>query len=124
MNYLEFIKLTQTKIKQITVHIGDKVGMSALLQSIGQFSEEHKSWSQYAEHSQHFPTANQIQQAERKRAVLLSVIGLKAYKQLASLTVPSKPGEKLFQELLESIKEHHDPTPSTIVQCFKFHMRV
>ena len=56
--------------------------------------------------------------------VLLSVIGQKAYKQLACLTVPSKPGEKSFQELLELMKEHHDMTPSTIVQRFKFHTRV
>ena len=83
------------------LHIGNEAGMSALQANIGEFSEEHENWSQYAEHLQHFLMTNQIQQAERKHPVLLSVISLKAYKQLAGLTVPIKPQEKTFQELLE-----------------------
>ena len=114
MNSLSYHKL---------LHIGNEAGMSALLGNIVEFSKEHKNWSQYAERLLHFLMANQIQQAERKCTVLLSMIGPKASKQLASLTIRSKPGEKSFQELLELMKEHNHPTPSTIVLHFKFHTR-
>jgi len=34
-----------------------------------------------------------------------------------------KPGEKTFQELVTAMTEHHSPTPSEIVQRYKFHSR-
>jgi hypothetical protein len=37
--------------------------------------------------------------------------------------VPGKPTAKSFEELVKLVKEHRDPPPSAIVQCFKFNSR-
>ena len=97
--------------------------MAARIGSIGEFHE----WTQYAERLHHFLTANGISDANRKRVVLLSVFGPKAYKLLASLVAPSKPGDKSYAELVKTMEEHHCPAPSEIVQrfmLFMFHTRV
>ena len=65
-------------------------------------------------------TLNGVTDAERKRAIFLSVIGPRTYKLLSSLVAPSKPGEKTYDELVVALTEHHSPAPSEIVQRFMF----
>ena len=66
---------------------------------------------------------NGITDGEKKRAVFLSVIGPKACKLFGSLIAPAKPGEKTYRELVEVMTQHHNPSPSEIVQRYKFHTR-
>ena len=58
-----------------------------------------------------FFLANGIDDAEKKRAVLLSVIGPVTYKLLRSLLVPAKPGEKTYSELVAALSAHYSPPP-------------
>ena len=37
---------------------------------------------------------------------------------------PVKPSEKTYKELVDALKEHHEPKPSEIVQRCKFNSRV
>ena len=53
--------------------------MSACLGQVGEFAEGSEEWTQYAERLGHFMAADGIEEAERKRDVLLSVIGPKEY---------------------------------------------
>ncbi len=39
---------------------------------------------------------------------------------MRNLLSPDKPGDKSFSELVELLKKHYNPTPSEIVQRFKF----
>ena len=94
--------------------------MAALYGHIGEFVETQEEWRQYAERIQHYFAANGVTDAERKRAIFLSVIGPRTYKLLSSLVAPSKPGEKTYDELVVALTEHHSPAPSEIVQRFKF----
>ncbi len=57
-------------------------------------------------------------------AVLLSVCGAPTYKLIRNLVVPAKPADKTYKELVELVQKHHNPTPSAIVQRFKFNSRV
>ena len=57
---------------------------------------------------------------ERKRAILLLGVGSSTYDIILSLTTPSKLSMKSFQELVELVKNHHDPPPSVTVQRHKF----
>lgn len=98
--------------------------MAGQIGAIGEFEEGREEWTQYAERLGHFLVANGITEDERKRAVLLSVIGPKAYKLLGSLVAPKKPGEKSYAELVKVMTDHYNPLPSEIVQRFKFHTRV
>ena len=46
------------------------------------------------------------------------------YKVLQSLLAPIKPSEKDYGELVAKILQHFSPTPSKIVQRFKFHSQL
>ena len=97
--------------------------MATHIGTIGEFQEGREDWKQYTERLQHFMDANGITDEDRKRAVFLTVIGPKAYKLLASLVAPAKPGEKAYGDLVKVMSEHQNPLPSEIVQRFKFHTR-
>ena len=68
-----------------------------------------------------FFQANDIDDTEKKRAVLLSVVGPATYKLLRSLLAPVKPGEKNYGELVVTLSAHYSLPPSEIIQRFKFH---
>ena len=69
----------------------------------------------------YFFQANDIDDAGKKRAVLLSVVGPVTYKLLKNLLAPAKPGEKTYDELVETLSAHYSPPPSEIIHRFKFH---
>ena len=58
------------------------------------FRPEQDDWNMYVERLGHLFVANGITGADKKRAILLSVIGDGTYKLLSSLLPPTKPGEK------------------------------
>ena len=94
------------------------------LGSVDEFDGTKDDWLQYIERLEHFFAANGIDDAAKKRAVLLSVVGAATYKILRSIVSPSKPGEKSYAELVEALSKYFKPTPSEIVERFKFHSRV
>jgi len=67
--------------------------------------------------------ANDI--ADRKKvAVLLTVIGTKAYTQLLrNIMAPEKPVTKEYDVIVEALQAHLDPKPIIIAERFKFHRR-
>ena len=94
-----------------------------MLGKFEEFDSANEDWLQYAERLGHYFVANKIDNVERKRAVLLTVIGATTYKLLRSLVAPQKPGEKSYEELIAALTTHFSPTPSPIVCRFKFHSR-
>jgi len=66
---------------------------------------------------------NEITEATKKHAIFLSSVGASMCALLRSLVAPSKPGEKSFAELITTLSNHFQPTPSPIVERFKFHSR-
>ena len=61
-------------------------------------------------------TCNYIDDANKKKAILLTVIGLKVYKLLQSLVAPEMLENKSYTDLVEAMKKHHNPKLSEIVQ--------
>ena len=51
------------------------------------------------------------------------MVGAETYQLIRSLVAPEKPKEKTFDQLVELVQEHHQPTPSAIVQRYKFNSR-
>ena len=90
---------------------------------VDEFDASKEEWAQYEERLMQFFLANDIDNAAKKRAVLLSVIGPTMYRVLRSLLAPVKPSEKEYDELVAKLSQHYSPTPSEIVQRFKFHSR-
>ncbi len=89
-----------------------------------EFSASSESWVEYVERLEQYFIANDIADANKKRAILLSVVGASTYHLLRSLVVPAKPSEKTFAEIVELVKKHHNPPPSVTVQRHKFNSLV
>ena len=98
--------------------------MASIIGSVSPFNETEDTWHAYAERLDHFFLANEIDSEAKKRAVLLSSMGVKPYKLLSNLVAPRKAGECSYTEIVDVLKNHHNPCPSTIVQRFKFNTRV
>ena len=97
--------------------------MAALFGSMNEFDPEKEEWTQYVERLDHFFVANGIENVEKKRAILSTVIGPTTYRLLRNLLSPSRLDEKTYEELVDALKEHYNPRPSEIVQRFKFNTR-
>jgi len=96
---------------------------SAIVGSVSEFDEKIDSFSDYIERLEQFFIANDIETSVKKRAVLLSCIGARTYKLLSNLLSPARPAECDYAAIVNTLTEHHNPRPSTIVQRFKFNSR-
>ena len=56
----------------------------------------------------------------KRKAILLSSIGSKAYKILSDVCYPQQPSEKSFTELSEILKSHFKPKRLVIAERFRF----
>ena len=63
---------------------------------IGEFNPQREDWTSYTERLQEYFAANEIEEAAKQKAVLLSVVGVEMYQLMRSLTAPQKPTEKSF----------------------------
>ena len=91
--------------------------------TISVFSGSQETWTTYVERLQQYLAANKIEDADQRRAVLLSVCGPATYRLIRSLVSPRKPTELKFAELVEVLQKHYDPKPSVIVQRYQFNTR-
>ena len=55
---------------------------------------------QYTERRSHYFTANEIADAGKKKAILLTACGSATYKLMCDLVAPAKPGDKTFDDRL------------------------
>ena len=67
--------------------------------------------------------ANKIEDEDKKKAILLSVVGAETYQLMWSLVAPEKPAAKGFDALVKLVQDHYQLTRSVIVQRFKFNSR-
>ena len=99
-----------TRVKLKMAHFG----------KIEEFTETSiESWTQYKERLDQYFIANDIDD-DKRRAVLLSICGSKTYSLVRSLVSPTKPCDKSYAELCETLEKHFCPKPSKIVQRYKF----
>ena len=89
----------------------------------GEFNPQREDWTSYTERLQEYFIANGLEDAAKKKAVLLSIVGAETYQLMRNLTAPAKPTEKSFDQLIKLVEEHHHPAPSVILQRFKFASR-
>ena len=93
---------------------------SSQIGKISEFIPSREDWTQYVECLEHFFLTNDIKAADKKQAVLLTEIGPTAYLRLRNVLSPAKLGDTLYKDLVDAMKQHANPTPSVIVQRFKF----
>ena len=85
-------------------------------------------WELYAEWPRPVPARERYQRGEKEGniiAILVTVIGQKAYVLLQNLLAPTKPHKKkyIYAELVEEMKNHLQPKLLTIAKQFKFNQR-
>ena len=91
--------------------------------NIGEFDAQREDWISYSKRLSEYFTANKVDGAEKQRAILLSVVGAPTYQLIRNLVAPRKPTKKSFEELVTLVQGHCQPSPSVIVQRFKFNLR-
>ena len=69
---------------------------------IEEFEGAKGDWPPYVERVEKIFAANGISDSDKKRVVLLSVMGAATYKTLRNVVSPSKPGEKTYAALVEA----------------------
>ena len=68
--------------------------------------------------------ANSVTEAEKKKAVFLTVCGADMYQLISSLVSPSLPIEKTYDEMVAVLLNHLNPKPNIIVERYKFNGRM
>ncbi|XP_027869143.1 uncharacterized protein K02A2.6-like [Xiphophorus couchianus] len=86
---------------------------------IDDFRPEVEPWTAYIERLEQNLEANDVDE-EKHVAVLLSVMGAKAYGLLRNLVQPEKPKDKTFGEIVDILKEHYEPKPILVAERFRF----
>ncbi len=91
--------------------------------AFGEFCPDEEDWIYYTEKLEQYFQANEVNAAEKQRAILLSVCGASTYQLIRDLVAPARPSTNTFQQVVQLVKEHHQPPPSFIVQRHNFNMR-
>ena len=97
--------------------------MATTIGSIQEFDPDTEAITAYLERVQLFMMANAVKD-DKKVAVLLSVIGSKAYGLLRNLLEPERPSEKDLDDLVTVLKQHFEPKPIVVAERFRFYRRM
>ena len=78
-----------------------------------QFHVRQEDWESYEERLQQYVVANDIAEADKQKAILLSACGQSTYKVLRNLVAgaPKKPGECAYKDILEHMRRYYSPKP-------------
>ena len=87
-----FSDCKKTPVKMVTV------------ENVTPFDSYSQSWEEYCKMLEYFFKANDIVEADKKKAILISCMGPATYSLMRSLVSPQKPGEKTFEELVSLLK--------------------
>ena len=90
---------------------------------IGEFDSTQEDWRTYVERVNLYLIANDVTEAAKKKAILLSVCGAKNYHILRNLVAPRTPTELDFDEIVTVMQQHFNPKPVVTVERFKFNSR-
>ncbi|KAL5491807.1 hypothetical protein EMCRGX_G017171 [Ephydatia muelleri] len=70
--------------------------------NLGVFDRDLEDWASYCERVEQYFIANGISNADRKRAILLSVCGPGTFKLIRNLIAPDKPSDKSFEQIVKA----------------------
>ena len=91
---------------------------------MAEFDSATEEWQAYEERLSQYFIVNDVQDAAKQRAILLSVCGPRTYKLVKSLISPQKLTDKTYAQLVETLTNHFNPAPAITVSRIKFNSRV
>ena len=92
--------------------------------SLGEFDQKTGDWKSYIERAQQYFAANDVADANKQRAILLSSVGDKTYRTIKDVLSPEAPATMELATLIEKMTKHFQPAPSEIVQRYRFNTRI
>ena len=106
----------------------------ATYSNIETFNGKREDFVQYIERVEQFFLANDLEVIEpkddngaavtkrnnKRKAILLSLIGADTYSLLRNLLSPDKPADKTYAEIVKTLTDYFQPKPSATVQRIKF----
>ena len=104
------------------MYSGDKGLLMATHGSIGEFDSEKEDWTSYTGVEEYF-VANDVDDATKQRAILLSNCGSSTYQLAKQLFSPTKLKELTYKAVVEWLARHFSPKPIAIAQRCKFNGR-
>ena len=100
---------------------------------VEEFNPTKGDWTSYAEKLEQYFLANGIKGVRdgseegltntRKVAIFLTLTGPRTYSLLRDLVDQTKPAEKSYKVLVDSLAAHFTPKPLMIAERFKFQQR-
>lgn len=94
--------------------------------SIGKLSEFNLStgsWSTYVERLEQYFVVNVVK-PEMHVPTLIACVGDETYELMVDMCNPKKPSECKYDDLVELVRRHLQPTPSVLAERFKFRNRI
>ena len=91
--------------------------------TVAAFDVAQDEWCDYIERLEHYFTANDIREEDKRRAILLNAVGASTYRLIRTLVSPDKVTDVSFEEIVEKAKTHFNPKPSQIVKRYEFNTR-
>ena len=92
---------------------------------IEEFNSATTSINRYLDRLEQYFVANSVPansaESHKRRAILISVIGAKAYHVLSDLCSPTPPSEKTSAQLTTILKNHFTPKKLVIAERYRFH---
>lgn len=95
------------------------------LGKIEEFSPDSGNILRYLERLDQYFEANGVpkdsSESQKRRAILISVIGAKAYDVLSDLCSPAAPKDKSYDQLATILRGHYAPKKLVIAERYRFH---
>ena len=85
------------------------------------FDSSTMNWRSYVDQLNYYFVANEIEGDDKQRAILLSACGQSTFATICSLVGEDTLKGIKYADLIKVLSEHYDPTPSSIVQRYKFY---
>ena len=87
---------------------------------IGEYNARSEKWENYLDRLEEYFIANDIQNGQRKRAILSSTVGPETFKLICDLLAPTKPKDSTYDDIVSKLKKHFSPIKSSIVARSQF----
>jgi hypothetical protein len=87
------------------------------------FDGTREEWEDYAERLENYFIANDIKDPVKQRAILLNCVGASTYRLIKTLSLPGKPNDLSFADLVKRVKTHFNPKPSVTIKRYEFKTR-
>ena len=101
----------------------NKYNMAIRYGKLNEFNSSKETWNNFVERLEFFFAANEIDDNDKKKAILLSASSPETYTLCLNLCSPHSPAEKSYTELKDLIKGHLHPTSNPVAERFKFNSR-